>query len=128
MVAHWRVAWVHGATMWRSTVMGHRPPVVWLGPAGVHAWRRGPRVGPRVGALALGSCGRSSCSSGSSLLLHLLPGLHLCVAELLHVEGLTLGKKLLTLELQLEKRRTEQGVRDQSIKQRWSGAKVGPSS
>lgn len=95
---------MHGATVWRPTVMGHRPTVVRLWPPGVHGWWRGPGVRPRGGALALGR--RSGSSGGSScLLLHLLPGFHLSVAELLHVEGLALSEELLTLELQLEDKR-----------------------
>lgn len=110
MVAHWRVAGVHGATVWRPTVMRHWPPVVRLRPPGVHGWGRGSSVRSRGGALALG-CRRCSSGGGSSgrLLLHLLPGLHLSVAELLHVEGLTLCEELLTLELQLEDEREQSG-------------------
>lgn len=101
VVAHGRVARVHGATVRRPAMMGHRSPVVRLGSPGVHGWGRGPGVRPRGGALAPLGRSRSSCSrsSRSSLLLHLLPGLHLSVAELLHVEGLTLCEELLTLEL-----------------------------
>lgn len=104
-MTHWGIAGVHGATVWWPAMMRHRCSVVRLGPSGVHAWWWGSRVGSGSGGLALplglGSGGRSGRGSRGGLLLHLLSGFHLGVSELLHVEGLTLGEQLLTLQLQL---------------------------
>lgn len=108
VVTHWGVAGVHGSPGWGPSVvgrwcsvMGGWPSVVRWGPSEVHAWRRVSRVGSgsRGLSLPLGLCG---CRS-SSLLLHLLPRLHLSIFELLHVEGLPLGEQLLPLELQLQR-------------------------
>lgn len=96
---------------WRCSMMGRRPSVVRWGSSGVHAWWRGPRMGSgtlgsvvmsgaRGLSLPLGLSGGGSCSG--SLLLHLLPCLHLCVLELLHVERLSLCEELLPLKLQLQ--------------------------
>lgn len=108
MVTHWGIAGVHGATVWWAAMMGHRCSVVRLGPSGVHAWRWGSRVGSGSGGLTLplglGGSGRRGRGSRCRLLLHLLSGFHLGVSELLHVEGLTLGEQLLTLQLQLQRR------------------------
>lgn len=108
MVTHRGVAGVHGTTRWGPSVVGHRCSVVWLGPSGVHAWWRGSGVRSRSGSLSLSLSlgGGSGCccgGGGGSLLLHLLPRLHLSVFELLHVERLTLGEQLLPLKLQLHK-------------------------
>lgn len=103
VVTHRRVAGVHGAAMWGPSVVGHWRSVVRLGPSGVHPCWRGPRVGTRTGSLALSLSlgGGGGGSRGGVLLLHLLPGLHLGVSELLHVERLPLGEQLLPLKLQL---------------------------
>lgn len=110
VVTHWGIAGVHGATMWWPAMMGYWCSMVRLGPSRVDAWWWGSRVGSGSGGLALplglGSSGRSSRSSRSGLLLHLLSGFHLGVSELLHVEGLTLGEQLLTLQLQLPRHHT----------------------
>lgn len=98
---------MHGTTMWWSSVVGHWCSMVWLGPSRVHAWWRGSRVGSRTKSLALSLSLGSSGSCGGSLLLHLLPRLHLGVSELLHVERLTLGEQLLTLKLQLHREMEE---------------------
>lgn len=114
MVAHRRVARVHGTTMWGPAMVGHRCSVMRLGPTGMHAWRRVSGEGPGSRSLAvplsLGSGGRSSGGGGGgcSLLLHLLPRLHLSIPELLHVERLTLRQQLLSLELQLQSRENDQ--------------------
>lgn len=108
VVAHRRIARVHGATMWGPAVVGHRCSVVRLGPSGMHAWWRVSREGPGsrslAVALSLGGGGGRSSGGGCRLLLHLLPGLHLSVSELLHVKGLTLRQQLLPLQLQLQSR------------------------
>lgn len=101
MVTHRRVAGVHGAAMWGPSVVGHWCSVMRLGPTGVHPCWRGPRVGTRTRSLALSLSLGGGCGSGGVLLLHLLPGLHLGVPELLHVERLPLGEQLLPLKLQL---------------------------
>lgn len=106
MVAHRRVARVHGTTMWGPAMVGHRCAVMRLRPARMHAWWRVGREGSGSRSLAmtvsLGSGGRSSSGGGCSLLLHLLPRLHLSISELLHVKRLTLCQQLLPLELQLQ--------------------------
>lgn len=104
VVTHRGVNGVHGTAGWRPSVVGDWCSVVWLGPSRVHTWWRGSsRVGSRSRSLTLSlSMGGSGRCSGS-LLLHLLPRLHLCVFELLHVEGLTLGEQLLSLKLQLHR-------------------------
>lgn len=103
VVAHRRVARVHGTTMWGPAMVRHRRSVMRLGPSWMHPWWRMSREGPRSRrlALALGLGGGGRSSGGGSLLLHLLPGLHLCISELLHVEGLALRQQLLPLKLQL---------------------------
>lgn len=103
---------MHGTTMWRPSVVGHRCSVMRLGSTGMHPWRRVSRVGSRSRSLALplslGSGGGSGGGGRSSLLLHLLPRLHLSISELLHVEGLTLRQQLLSLKLQLQSREKDQ--------------------
>ncbi len=117
VVAHWWVASMHCTTRWGPSMVGHWCSMVGLGPSGVHAWWRRPRKGPRSRSLSLslslGGGGGSGCSCCSrSLLLHLLPRLHLGVFELLHVERLTLGEQLLPLKLQLhgEKEQTPRQI------------------
>lgn len=112
VVAHRRVARVHGTTMWGPAMVGHRCSVMRLGPTGMHAWWRVSREGSGSRSLAvplsLGSGGRSSGGGGCSLLLHLLPRLHLSISELLHVERLTLRQQLLSLELQLQSQENDE--------------------
>lgn len=62
-------------------------------------------MGSRSGGLSL-TLGLSGGGGRSGLLLHLLPRLHLGVFELLHVERLSLGEKLLPLKLQLQAEKT----------------------
>lgn len=107
MVAHRRVAGVHGTAVWRSAVVGHRRPVMRLGPTGVHAWWRVSREGPGSRNLAMGVSLGSSGRSRGGLLLHLLPRLHLSISQLLHVKRLTLRQQLLSLELQLQSQKKE---------------------
>lgn len=112
VVSHGWVPGVHGSARWGASMVGHGAPVVGLGSSGVHAWWGVSWVGSGAlgRALALGG-GCSRCSGGRCrLLLHLLPGLHLSVLELLHVEGLTLGQQLLPLQLQLETETQRQTV------------------
>lgn len=102
---------MHSTTMWGPAMVRHRPSVMRLGSTWMHPWWRMSREGPRSRSLALplslGGSGRSS-SSSRSLLLHLLPGLHLSISELLHVEGLTLRQQLLSLKLQLQNPENDQ--------------------
>lgn len=104
MVTHWGVARVHGSARWGpsvvwrgASVVRRRSTVVWWWSSGVHAWWMGPRVRARSWGLTL-SLGLGGCCS---LLLYLLPCLHLSIFELLHVERLTLREQLLPLKLQL---------------------------
>lgn len=106
MVTHWGEARVHGSARWGPSVVrrgrsmvGRRSTVVWWWSSRVHAWWRGPRVRSRSWGLSL-SLSLCGCSS---LLLHLLPCLHLSIFELLHVERLTLSEQLLPLKLQLQR-------------------------
>lgn len=108
-MAHGRVAGVHGTAVWGAAVVGHRSSVMRLGPAGMHARGRVTRQGSgsRTLALTLSLGGGGGSGGGCSLLLHLLPGLHLGVPQLLHVKGLTLRQQLLPLKLQLQSRRQD---------------------